>query len=276
MHSPRSTAARLVLALLLFAIAMPSQSASPASQPVGARPALPDDKQIAMALNKVRADPNLATEQKVRTLRWVDRSQPETSTAPAWTEWVLELFRWLAQSARIFVWVGAALLVALGAIYLVRLMRSRSPSLRQERFAVPTHVQDLDIRPESLPDNIGAAARTLWDSDEHRPALSLLYRGLLSRLVHVHGIPIRDSSTEGDCLALSASRLNEQRRDYVAQLIRTWLRAVYGGQPPDTRAFHALCDGFAAAMDAEGAIAQPPHRRRLQARADSELRAGSA
>ena len=244
MHSPRSTAARLVLALLLFAIAMPSQSASPASQPVGARPALPDDKQIAMALNKVRADPNLATEQKVRTLRWVDRSQPETSTAPAWTEWVLELFRWLAQSARIFVWVGAALLVALGAIYLVRLMRSRSPSLRQERFAVPTHVQDLDIRPESLPDNIGAAARTLWDSDEHRPALSLLYRGALSRLIHADCVPIRAAHTESECVRLAQDRLQHDRSAFFARLVLVWQSAVYGGHAPEAAGVLSLCDQF--------------------------------
>ena len=73
-----------------------------------------------------------------------------------------------------------------------------------DAFVAPTHVRDLDIRPESLPDDIGAAARALWDRGEHRAALALLYRGLLSRLAHVHRLPIRDSSTEGDCLALAA------------------------------------------------------------------------
>jgi hypothetical protein len=111
-------------------------------------------------------------------------------------------------------------------------------------------VQDLDIRPESLPDNIGAAARTLWDSGEHRAALSLLYRGVLSRLVHVHNIPIRDSSTEGDCLRLTATRLREEQRNYVALLIQIWQHAVYGGQQPETASLHTLCDGFAPALDA--------------------------
>ena len=56
----------------------------------------------------------------------------------------------------------------------------------------------------------GCAA--LWDRGDHRAALALLYRGLLSRLVHVHRVPIRDSSTEGDCLALAARCLTPRRQ----------------------------------------------------------------
>jgi hypothetical protein len=162
----------------------------------------------------------------------------------------VQLIGWFAQSARVLVWVAVALLAGLLAIYLVRLIRSRSPSNKVNRAIAPTHVQDLDIRPESLPDNIGTAARKLWDSGEHRAALSLLYRGVLSRLVHVHNVPIRDSSTEGDCLRLTATRLREEQRNYVALLIQVWQHAVYGGQPPEPASLYTLCDGFAPALDA--------------------------
>jgi hypothetical protein len=114
---------------------------------------------------------------------------------------------------------------------------------------MPTHVRDLDIRPESLPSDIGAAARQLWDSGEHRAALALLYRGLLSRLAHVHKVPIRDSTTEGDCLSLAVQHVDETRHAYVAQLVRTWQRAVYGGAEPDTATVHALCDAFGRTLD---------------------------
>src|SRR4029079_6929748 len=76
-------------------------------------------------------------------------------------------------------------------------------------FVAPTHVRDLDIRPESPTDDIGAAARQLWDRGEQRAALALLYRGMLSRLAHVHRVPIRDSSTEGDCVELASAQLPE-------------------------------------------------------------------
>src|SRR5690606_9992514 len=128
---------------------------------------------------------------------------------------------------------------------------------RSDESVAPTHVRDLDIRPESLPDDIGAAAWSLWEHGEHRSALSLLYRGLLSRLVHAHALPIRDSSTEGDCLALAERYLASDRHDYVSQLIRTWQRAVYGGENPQAPDIRRLCDDFAQALRAS-APAQGP------------------
>jgi hypothetical protein len=111
-------------------------------------------------------------------------------------------------------------------------------------------VQDLDIRPETLPNDIGAAARALWDRGEHRSALALLYRGLLSRLAHVHRVPIRDSSTEGDCLALAASHLASARHDYASRLVRVWQRAVYGRDEVPAATVYGICDDFARALDA--------------------------
>jgi hypothetical protein len=235
-----------VVALLLFT---PVLSITPSVSFAAADSApAPDQAQIARAIQTVKADPNLATERTVRTLKWVDESRPQPSSEPGYLGWLIQLIDWFAQSARALVLVAVAILAGLLAIYLVRLIRSRRPS-KINRPTAPTHVQDLDIRPESLPDNIGAAARTLWDSGEHRAALSLLYRGVLSRLVHVHNVPIRDSSTEGDCLRLTATRLREEQRKYVALLIQVWQHAVYGGQQPETASLHTLCDGFAPALD---------------------------
>jgi hypothetical protein len=127
------------------------------------------------------------------------------------------------------------------------------------RIEAPSFVRDLDIRPESLPADIGAAGRQLWDGGEQRSALALLYRGLLSRLVHVHRVPIKDSTTEGDCLALANRHLqDEERKVYVGNLVRLWQRAVYGGETVATEALYALCDGFARALDRpEGAPMAP-------------------
>ena len=111
-------------------------------------------------------------------------------------------------------------------------------------------MQDLDIRPESLPPDIGAAARALWERGEHRAALALLYRGMLSRLAHVHEVPIRDSSTEGDCLALAARKLDAARVAYVTQLVRTWQRVMYGGMSIEDGVAHELFAGFAQNLDA--------------------------
>jgi hypothetical protein len=236
--------------LLLLVTAVPLWAAGPAPKAGETTQRGPNRAEVTRAIKSVEADPNLAPERTIRTLRWVTKSDPAPTDSHNSLEWLVQFMAWFAQSARILVWVAVALLAGLLVVFVVRLIRERAPTAKLSRKITPTHVQDLDIRPESLPDNIGAAARSLWDSGDHRAALSLLYRGLLSRLVHVHNIPIRDSSTEGDTLQLTAARLGEDKRNYVTRLIRIWQHAVYGGQQPETGSLHVLCDEFAPALDA--------------------------
>ena len=224
----------------------PSAPAVPAPPSVGV--AAPTETEIDAALAKVAADPNLASVRTLRTLKWDGGSTRRSP--PSWLAWAAGLFRWIAETGRILVWVALLLLAALLVIYLVRLVRSRGAAGASGRFVAPSHVQDLDIRPESLPEDIGAAARGLWDGGERRAALALLYRGTLSRLVHVHAVPIRDSSTEGDCLALASPRLGDERNGFVRRLVRVWQLAVYGGEDPSAAEVYSLCAGFRPALDA--------------------------
>jgi len=235
----RSRLRVLTLALLLAVLPMVAVGQAPTRN------------EIKHAIDKVKADPNLAPEKEVRTLKWVRKDDPEPpdEDTRGLLKWLGDLMGWFAQSARVVVWVVVALLAGLLVVFVLRLVRERSPSMGPGRKVIPTHVQDLDIRPESLPDNIGAAARTLWDNGDQRGSLSLLYRGLLSRLVHVHNVPIRDSSTEGDTLQMTATRLREDQRNYVTRLIQIWQRAVYGGQQPETGSLYGLCDEFAPSLD---------------------------
>jgi hypothetical protein len=210
----------------------------------------PDDATVARAMEQVKADPNVATSRTIKSLRWKDSTEkPKPREPSAWRDWLTGFFRWVDQSARVAAWVVVSGLVAVLAFYIVRTLRSWDETPGDADFVAPTHVHDLDIRPESLPADIGASARRLWDRGEHRSALSLLYRGLLSRLAHVHRLPVRDSSTEGDCLALSA-RMGAAGRDYAGRLIGLWQAAVYGHLDAETAAVHALCDSFAPALDA--------------------------
>jgi hypothetical protein len=214
---------------------------------------------VQKALEKVAADPNLATGRTVRSLRWA-KPQERDADAPAWLQMLFGLRRWfgglfafVAESGRLLLWVAGALLAALLGLYGWRVVRTRGLPRAPKPFAAPSHVRDLDIRPESLPDDVGAAARALWQGGEHRAALALLYRGLLSRLVHVHDVPIRASSTEGECLTLAAPLLSGVAADYTARLVSTWQEAVYGATSPAAPAVQSLCAEFAAALDAPAA-----------------------
>jgi hypothetical protein len=253
---------RLELAALVLlgagVLAAPvSGLAADAADAVAAAPGAPTSSQIDAALAKVKADPNLAEEHTVRTLKWKapEEEQKESSWLD-WFKWVGHLFGWIAQSSRVLVWVIIAALIGALAIFVVRIFMSGRDLGFADKFVAPTHVQDLDIRPESLPDDIGAAARALWDSGDPRAALALLYRGLLSRLAHVHEVPIRASSTEGDCLSLAARKLDAARLDYVTRLVRSWQRAIYGGVTLESADVHALCAQFAAHLDPSPAEAR--------------------
>jgi hypothetical protein len=217
-----------------------------AGQPAPVGTSAPGSAEIARAIETVKADPNLATERKIKTLRW-NRTASKTPRPPGWLKWLAGLFAWIGESTRVLVWVAAAALAGMVAVYLTRVLGTRLAQADDTGFVVPTHVRDLDIRPETLPADIGAAARQLWERGEQRAALALLYRGMLSRLAHVHGVPIRDSSTEGDCLELATAQLPD-RSGYIGRLVRVWQRFGYGRQKVESAAVYSLCDEFDTAL----------------------------
>jgi len=253
-RAPIRLATAMVLIALLSLGPTPAGIAAPtvAQSAAATTPDKPTREEINAAVEKLRADPNLGTTTQKRVLRWNNSNTQKTEVAPpseGWLKWIANLFEWIASTARILVWTAAILLVGVLALAIKRLIESRSERSRPLAFTMPTHVQDLDIRPESLPDDIGGTAQELWERGERRAALALLYRGLLSRLAHAHGVPIRDSSTEGDCLILANQRLPQERATYATKLIRLWQRAVYGNIEPTPEEFRALTGGFAAALD---------------------------
>jgi hypothetical protein len=245
----------LVLAAVV-ALAPSAGTAQPETPPPGAE--VPSRPEIRKALEKVADDPNLATARTVNMLRFKQR---ETATdEPWWRRWANAAARWfgglfgfIAESGRLLMWVLGALGAALLVFYVTRLVRMGGIPRVTRTFAAPSHVRDLDIRPESLPDDVGGAALALWQRGEQRAALALLYRGLLSRLVHVHAVPIRASSTEGECLALARPRLARESARYAAQLVEVWAAAVYGAREPAAVTVQALCADFGPALGAKGA-----------------------
>lgn len=245
-HLTRGVGA-LALAALLAATS-PGVSATQSAQP----PDNPTDVQVKAAVAKLVQDPNLGKKEKAHRLQWKSQNEDKPvndKPGGAWLDWLVGALGWLATTARALLWVMGILLAGILGLYIKRFLELRGAGPAAKPLAMPTHVRDLDIRPESLPDDIGASALGIWERGEHRMALALLYRGALSRLAHVHEVPIRDASTEGDCLRLANAHLPAQSGAYVARLIRVWQRAVYGKADPADDEMRALCEGFAGALD---------------------------
>jgi hypothetical protein len=212
----------------------------------------PTDAQVKAAVAELAQDPNMGKTEKAHRLQWKHQGDDEPANDKpngAWLEWIAGALSWFATTARALLWVIGIVLAGILGLYIKRFLEVRGTGPAAMRLAMPTHVRDLDIRPESLPDDVGASAWGIWERGEHRAALALLYRGALSRLAHVHEVPIRDASTEGDCVSLANAHLLAQPAAYVAQLIRVWQRAVYGNANPTDEEIRALCGGFAEALD---------------------------
>lgn len=232
----------VLLRALLIALALMAGSAA-AAEPASA----PTRQQVNAELDKLRADPELGGTHKQKTLRFKQEKTEKKPNKPepnAFLAWLRDFSRWMTDAGRVMVWVLAALAVALFIVGLRHWVRVRAGSVKGISARLPSHVRDLDIRPESLPEQIGAAAAALWQRGEHRTALSLLYRGALSQLVHQHAVPIRAASTEGECVALAAARLAPERSAFFGRLVRAWQLAVYGARLPESSSVLALCAEF--------------------------------
>ncbi len=160
------------------------------------------------------------------------------------------------------VWILAAVAVAVAVVAARRWLAVHGDAIVGRAARLPSHVRELDIRPESLPADIGAAVRELWLAGERRAALSLLYRGALSRLVHSYEVAIGDASTEGDCVRLARAALPAPRGDFVTALVEAWQLAVYGGRPLASEHVLRLCADFDRFLPAVAVAATAGEARR--------------
>lgn len=248
MRSERLVALALGAALLAGPAGAQTEAVPAAPAARASATTAPTRAEVTQAIEALRQDPDFASKRKERTLRLKPQKSKEKNDTPsdsgAWA-WLRDFARWITEAGRVAVWVLGAVVVALFFIGLRHWVRVRAGAVRGTAAGpLPSHVRDLDIRPESLPERIGEAAAALWREGQHRAALSLLYRGALSRLVHAHGVPIRAASTEGECVALAARRLPPERSAYVGQLVEAWQVAVYGARLPDDDRVLALCRDF--------------------------------
>lgn len=98
------------------------------------------------------------------------------------------------------------------------------------------------VTPDSLPTDIAAECRKLLQAGETRKVLALLYRGTLSRLLHVHELRVPDSATEMECDQLVKKIRPEKEALFFNLLTRSWLSTAYGHFEPTLSLVQDLID----------------------------------
>jgi hypothetical protein len=210
---------------------------------------VPAASDIEAAVTKLRRDPNLGGQTKVRTLRWTKSGRAPASASP----WLTGLFDLGGRFSGLALWAAGAVAAAIAAVWAYRTLLKLNPPRRPAASLTPSHVVDLDIRPASLPDDVGAAALELIREGRLRDALSLLYRASVSRAVHRFGVVIGASFTEREVLKAVRGALDESRALYIADLVLVRQRAVYAGEDVAAELVMPLCARFTSTLDGQAA-----------------------
>jgi hypothetical protein len=241
-HEPEAGSRILAVTLVGTALVCMLGAMSPSA---GAAESASDSRTV---IREVLADPDFQEFQEKRV--WRSRHEaPQkntTSSRPFFMDLLTSLAEALSQLSRVAAYLILGVALALILIYLVRTLRhwsSAEPRPKTEHHA-PQTLFGLDVRPESLPDNIAELAASLATHDP-RSALSLLYRGALATLIHRDGLAIENGDTEGDCLRRVRTTRDADLAAYFAHLVGAWSQAAYAGRSPDSTSIRTLCADWA-------------------------------
>lgn len=153
---------------------------------------------------------------------------------------------WLANLLQVLLIAAAILLIT----WFLYRYRDKFPSLLAPQKATRAiEIAGLDIRPESLPEDVVGTALGFWNRKQCREAAGLLYRASLAQVVSTNKLHINKGATEGDCLRLVSTHFEKQqisstRLETLTRVTQLWLFGAYGNRWPSTEHFVQLCTAW--------------------------------
>ncbi|CAM2927830.1 protein of unknown function [Pseudomonas gessardii] len=256
-----SAAAALLLAVGLLLI--PPTPHAMADQPAPAKPL--STPVASQAIKRLLEHPPFKNPETVTRYRFGEEKplhKPKTpgdAQLPAWLKSLLDnlnsdTFKALALVMEVLLWgvliAGIALVAWRYRDWLhafVSRRRAPRPSVDQP---VPSQLFGLDMGVETLPEDIASTAEQLW-ATQPREALGLLYRGLLSRLLHDFNLPLKNADTEGQVLERVRHLQQPQLLAFSDDLTRHWQNLAYGHRTPPPLAQQQLCNHWRSLFDSE-------------------------
>ncbi|WP_440973226.1 DUF4129 domain-containing protein [Pseudomonas koreensis] len=257
-----SSALGLLLAVCLLLPALPPvwAAADPASAPEAPR-LLQQPLTSQAAHDSIKAlleQPPFKNKESVTRYRFGDDPAAPAETTPGEApQWLKTLLGWLdgqrfnALASLIEVLLWGALIAAVGWLiwhyreFLRTFVSRRARLPARVRPAAPQQAFGLDLNPQSLPDDIAASAEQLWHT-QPRAALGLLYRGLLSRLLHDFDLTLKPADTEHQVLLRVEQLQRPELLSFSRALTLHWQNMAYGHRVPAAHLQQELCDGWRA------------------------------
>jgi len=228
-----------VASALLLALLVPSVRAQDAPTPESSTAVeSSNDQDAAEVAREVLAHEDFdTTETRQRfKLRWEGSPDPSGALDLGFFAQLVQFLGW---ALLIGLLVGILVLI-LRKAGLVEWTRAESP----KSALPPTHVFGLDVRPESLPEDIGARARELWLAGDAVGAMGLLYRGSLSRLIAAGALSPDPGDTERDCVERVRRLDRAELTAFFAAVTSAWLVCAYSRARPEASTALSLCEAW--------------------------------
>ena len=208
----------------------------------GARPAYAVDAAAKSAQDEIRAvlkSPEFSQHKDITRWRYIGASAQGSGdrSVPALWLYLSALFGRISEVA---LWIAAAVVLVVALYYLRRII-PEPHSRKRPRYRPPDTLFGFDLAPESLPDDVAGAAADLARKGQLREALSLLYRGALSALLHRYQLQLGPGDTEGDCV-LAVGRTVPASADFFVRLVSAWQAMAYAARNADAASIERLCD----------------------------------
>ncbi|MEE9325786.1 MAG: hypothetical protein V3U71_00725 [Cocleimonas sp.] len=198
-------------------------------------------------IDEVMLTKNLNDKRKVK--KWVAKKtdkKKKKKKSKMDLSWMESLSEIIATVFEAVLWIALAIGIFLLYFYRERWLHLfNTKKNTDDEYVAPEVMFGMDVRPESLPDDVIAESRSLWQKGKHRQSLSLLYRGALIRLINQERIKLQDSHTEGDIIKQAARTLTQNdhgksKQTYLQLLTRQWQSIAYAHRVPEDEIMQTL------------------------------------
>ena len=197
------------------------------------------DPRFRQGVDKAFQDPLISPTKEVTRWQLKHKLDPDKNKRSKAPPWLALLSMIVAAIAEFGLWILAALLLAFVLWKLPRWL----PWV-QARVAAnkpPSDIVEHAIdTPAALPSDIPAVARALWQAQQRREALALVYRASVDRVAERLGAPFPPGATEAECLRRARRLPSAEMQQQFSRVVHTWQAAAYAWRFPDSEQFDAL------------------------------------
>ena len=193
-----------------------------------------------LAADAVFASPEFSRSKEMTRWHYIGKPFAEVEPAAGNEKFWENLSLLLGAIGEKVIWILATILLV-AALYYLKRFAPRWMERTDPAYEPPGVLFGLDLTPESLPDDIPTTATALAGQGQVREALSLLYRGALSALVHHHQVALAAGSTEDDCRRAATQKLPAASAAYFGNLVRAWQDLAWASRRIDDAHVETLC-----------------------------------